>query len=206
MAGWDVTINVATSIELLPLDTVEGKWYGRVNNAAGATIREEWTSTMASAFFWDGLVGGQTYTATFYRTNSTTSNSQTSIQSNPVIRTFTLATDTPPEPPDTTPPTVVFSSPATGSTMSGTIIWVVTVSDDFDTIANIDASVTHGNSGGALVNDRGELVGIVSQQFTTAQPREILGIPVYFQDPVAAGNMAVSPDHILRFLRERGIT
>jgi len=68
-----------------------------------------------------------------------------------------------------------------------------------------DASVTHGNSGGALVNDRGELIGIVSQQFTTAKPGEILGVPVFFQEPVAAGNMAVSPDHILRFLRERGI-
>ena len=68
-----------------------------------------------------------------------------------------------------------------------------------------DASVTHGNSGGALVNDRGELIGIVSQQFTSAESGEILGVRVFFQKPVAAGNMAVSPDHILRFLRERGI-
>lgn len=69
-----------------------------------------------------------------------------------------------------------------------------------------DASVTHGNSGGAVVNDRGDLIGVVSQQFTTAKPGEILGVPIFFQEPVAAGNMAVSPDHIRRFLRERGIS
>ncbi len=83
------------------------------------------------------------------------------------------------------------SQPLTGSSESAYVLF--------------DASVTQGNSGGALVNEKGELIGVVSQQPLVSRWGNILGIRVEFQEPVGAGNKAVSPDHIQAFLRQRGI-
>lgn len=85
-----------------------------------------------------------------------------------------------------------------------------TVSQPLDSSASsgyvlFDASVTHGNSGGAVVNDRGELVGIVSAQFQQQDSIKVLGVDIPVQVPVSAGNMAVTPDHIQSFLRAHGI-
>jgi S1-C subfamily serine protease len=68
-----------------------------------------------------------------------------------------------------------------------------------------DASVTHGNSGGAIVNDQGELIGIVSAKFQQESKLKILGREFPMLLPVESGNMAVSPDDIQSFLRSRGI-
>ncbi len=70
---------------------------------------------------------------------------------------------------------------------------------------HFDASVTHGNSGGAVVNDRGELIGIVSAQFQMQDTIKAYGLEIPIQVPVGSGNMAVSPDDIQAFLRNRGI-
>jgi S1-C subfamily serine protease len=68
-----------------------------------------------------------------------------------------------------------------------------------------DASVTHGNSGGAVINERGELIGVVSQKFQRKGVIELFGQEIPIQEPVEAGNMAVSPDDIQTFLRNRGL-
>lgn len=68
-----------------------------------------------------------------------------------------------------------------------------------------DASVTHGNSGGAVINESGELIGVVSAKFQQEGVISVYGIEFPIQQPVDAGNMAVSPDDIQAFLRSRGI-
>lgn len=68
-----------------------------------------------------------------------------------------------------------------------------------------DASVTHGSSGGAVINDRGELIGIVSQQFQQSKSISVQGREIEMREPVNAGNQAVSPDDIRSFLRSRGV-
>jgi S1-C subfamily serine protease len=68
-----------------------------------------------------------------------------------------------------------------------------------------DAAVTHGSSGGAVINDKGELIGIVSQQFQQSKSINVQGKEFEIGEPVAAGNQAVSPDDIRSFLRSRGV-
>nr|MDP9122677.1 serine protease [Acidobacteriota bacterium] len=68
-----------------------------------------------------------------------------------------------------------------------------------------DASVTHGSSGGAVVNDKGELIGIVSQQFQQAKSINVEGREIQMNEPVNAGNQAVGPDDIRAFLRGHGV-
>lgn len=68
-----------------------------------------------------------------------------------------------------------------------------------------DAAVTHGSSGGAVINDKGELIGIVSQQFQQSKSISVQGKEFEIGEPVAAGNQAVSPDDIRSFLRSRGV-
>jgi S1-C subfamily serine protease len=70
---------------------------------------------------------------------------------------------------------------------------------------HFDASETRSNSGGAVVNERGELIGIVSAQFQQRDAIKAYGLKIPLQVPVRAGNLAVSPDDIQAFLRNRGI-
>ena len=56
-----------------------------------------------------------------------------------------------------------------------------------------------------MVNDKGELIGIVSQQFQQAKSINVQGQEIEINDVVSAGNMAVSPDDIRSFLRSRGV-
>jgi S1-C subfamily serine protease len=68
-----------------------------------------------------------------------------------------------------------------------------------------DAAVTHGSSGGAVINDKGELIGIVSQQFQQSKSINVQGQEILMQEPVNAGNKAVSADDIRSFLRSHGV-
>jgi len=68
-----------------------------------------------------------------------------------------------------------------------------------------DAAVTHGSSGGAVINDKGELIGIVSQQFQQAKSINVQGQEILMQEPVNAGNKAVSADDIRSFLHSHGV-
>lgn len=72
-------------------------------------------------------------------------------------------------------------------------------------MVTFDASVTHGSSGGAVLNDKGELIGIVSQGFLRQDSINVRGEEIAISAPVNAGNMAVSPDDIHAFLRTHGI-
>lgn len=68
-----------------------------------------------------------------------------------------------------------------------------------------DASTAPGSSGGPVVNRAGELVGIVSLQFQRQGELNIMGQVYPTLVPMAAGNVAVTPDDITAFLRKSGI-
>jgi len=69
-----------------------------------------------------------------------------------------------------------------------------------------DGSLSAGNNGGPVVNERGQLIGIVTTKF------ERRGTLFRFQNrqfesrlPIEPSNFAVSPDDIETFLREHGL-
>jgi S1-C subfamily serine protease/pSer/pThr/pTyr-binding forkhead associated (FHA) protein len=69
-----------------------------------------------------------------------------------------------------------------------------------------NAPIEHGNSGGPVVNRKGELIGIVSLRFNSpGQVVNAFGLKVPTCTPMDAGSAAVSPDDILSFLRKHGI-
>jgi len=71
---------------------------------------------------------------------------------------------------------------------------------------SFEASVSRGSSGGAVLNDRGELIGIVSA--LTLQPSSIslFGKNIPVSVPMSAANQAISPKSIQSFLRTHGFS
>jgi S1-C subfamily serine protease len=63
-----------------------------------------------------------------------------------------------------------------------------------------DASSAY-RSGGALLDARGRLLGIVSQPFTASRALRLLGEEIPIRAPGRAANLAVRPDNIRAFLR-----
>ncbi|HVT19211.1 MAG TPA: trypsin-like peptidase domain-containing protein [Thermoanaerobaculia bacterium] len=70
---------------------------------------------------------------------------------------------------------------------------------------HFEAGITHGSSGGAVVNDRGELIGIISSESMEKMPSIHVGGQAFMTlSPIPGGKRAVSPDDILSFLRTYG--
>ncbi|HEX2253987.1 MAG TPA: trypsin-like peptidase domain-containing protein [Thermoanaerobaculia bacterium] len=90
--------------------------------------------------------------------------------------------------------------------MKGTVAQPLRPTGESSHFLFFDASIEPGNSGGPVVNDRGELIGIVSMQFNRpGEPFEFLGIQLPTWKPMEAGSVAVSPDDVQSFLRKHGI-
>ncbi len=107
-------------------------------------------------------------------------------------------------------PTGAGSEPAevtdiTPTFVVGTITQGIHSALDYQKIT-FDASITNGNSGGAVLNERGELIGIVTAQYIMDKKKVIMGVTVWMQDPVPGANVAVSPQAIQEFLRTYGMT
>jgi S1-C subfamily serine protease len=90
--------------------------------------------------------------------------------------------------------------------LQGSVAQPLTATGETSHYIVFDASIEPGNSGGPVLNENGELIGIVSQQFQRAgQPVRILGQEFPTLLPMESGSMAVSPDDINEFLRKHGI-
>jgi S1-C subfamily serine protease len=94
--------------------------------------------------------------------------------------------------------------------VTGTVTQPLNNGDNF---LMFDASVTHGCSGGAVLNEKGQLIGIVSARYESKERRPVqgavqgvmVGVTVDISAPVPSGNFAVSPGTIHRFLSTHGI-
>jgi S1-C subfamily serine protease len=90
--------------------------------------------------------------------------------------------------------------------IEGTVTQPLTGTGEASHYLFFDASIEPGNSGGPVVNDRGELIGIVSLQFQRkGEPVEVMGRRYSTLLPMEAGSVAVTPDDIQAFLRKHGI-
>jgi S1-C subfamily serine protease len=90
--------------------------------------------------------------------------------------------------------------------IEGTVTQPLTGTGDASHYLFFDASIEPGNSGGPVVDENGNLIGIVSLQFLRqGEPVEVLGKRYPTLLPMEAGSVAVSPDDIQAFLRKHGI-
>ena len=90
--------------------------------------------------------------------------------------------------------------------IKGTVAQPLTGTGESSHLLLFDASIEPGNSGGPVVNRKGELIGIVSLQYNRrGDDLKILGVELPTWHPMEAGSAAVSPDDIQSFLRKHGI-
>jgi len=68
-----------------------------------------------------------------------------------------------------------------------------------------DAVSSERRCGGAVLDEHGELIGIVAQPFTTGRPILVAGRTIAVRVPGRAAGVAASPQAIYRFLHRRGI-
>lgn len=69
-----------------------------------------------------------------------------------------------------------------------------------------DGSLSPGNSGGPVVNDRGQLIGIVTTRFEKPGAMfTFMNRTIASRMPIEPSNFAVSPDDIQSFLRQHGL-
>ncbi len=88
----------------------------------------------------------------------------------------------------------------------GTVVQPLTSSGPAAHLLYFDGTISPGNSGGPIVNDRGQLIGIVTTKFD--RPGEFftfLGTKVQSRQPIEPSSFAVSPDDIQIFLRQHGL-
>ncbi len=89
----------------------------------------------------------------------------------------------------------------------GTVSQPLTGVGDASHYVFFNAAIEPGNSGGPMLNEHGQLIGIVSQQFLRSGPSlHILGKEFPTLLPSNVGNMAVSLDDVHDFLQKHGIS